>query len=111
MDPPIVRTEIAYYDEYEFLSGDGFHPTFDQDQGEPYDRQINISFMYSARLRGWVQISGHFIVHLDGDFGDRLLARLNSPNYILHPPDPPIYIYNTGMMRIHPKPNVNNFNI
>jgi hypothetical protein len=101
----IIRTETAYYDEYEYMNGDGMYPAFDPDQGEPYDAQIEISFVYDADLRGWVQTSGHFICGLDGDFGTRLLMRLNSPNYILHPPNPVTRIYNSGRRQIHPKSN------
>lgn len=100
----IIRTETAYYDAYEFRYGyDGFYPAFDP-QGEPYDAQTQISFVYDADLNGWVQISGYYIQGLDGDFGEGLLARLNSPNYILHPPNPPNYIYNSDRRQIHPKP-------
>jgi hypothetical protein len=105
-DNQILRTEIAYYDAYEFRYGDGFYPTFDL-QGEPYDAQSEISFVYNATLRGWVQVSGYYIQGLDGNFGARLLERLNSPNYILHPPNPATHIYNTGMRQLYPKPNRN----
>ena len=108
MDHPIIRTETAYYDAYEYMSGDGMYPAFDQDQGEPYTSQIEISFVYDANVNGWVQTSGYYIQGLDGDFGVRLLARLNSPNYILHPPNPVNYIYNIGGRQIHPKPIYNN---
>ena len=107
-DNQILRTETAYYDEYEYTDGDGMYPTFDQDQGEPYTSQIEISFVYDANVNGWVQISGYYIQGLDGDFGERLLARLNSPNYILHPPNPATRIYNTGMRQLYPKLNTNN---
>jgi len=106
-DNQILRTETAYYDEYEYTDGDGMYPTFDQDQGEPYTSQIEISFVYDANVNGWVQISGYYIQGLDGDFGERLLARLNSPNYILHPPNPVTRIYNTGLRQLYPKPNRN----
>lgn len=101
----IIRTEIAYYDDYEYMNCDGFYPTFDQDQGEPYTSQIEISFVYNATLRGWVQVSGHCIQGLDGNFGVRLLERLNSPTYILQPTNPATNIYNTGMCQLYPKPN------
>jgi hypothetical protein len=103
-DNQIIRTETAYYDEYEYMNGDGMYPAFDP-QGEPYDAQIDISFVYNANVNGWVQVSGYYIQGLDGDFGARLLARLNSPNYILHPPNPVTHIYNTGGSQIHPKSN------
>jgi hypothetical protein len=101
---PITRTETAYYDEYEYTDGDGMYPTFDQDQGDPYTSQVEISFVYMGFVGGWVQTSGPFICGLDGDFGDRLLARLNNPNYILQPPNLVAYIYNSGGRQIHPKP-------
>jgi hypothetical protein len=105
-DNQILRTETAYYDAYEFRYGDGLYPAFDL-QGEPYDAQTEISFVYNATLRGWVQVSGYYIQGLDGNFGARLLERLNSPNYILHPPNPATHIYNTGMRQLYPKPNRN----
>jgi len=105
---PIIRTETAYYDAYEYMDGDGMYPTFDQEQGDPYNSQVEISFVYMSFAGGWVQTSGPFICGLDGDFGARLLARLNSPNYILHPPNPATYIYNSGGCQIHPKLNSNN---
>jgi hypothetical protein len=101
---PITRTETAYYDEYEYTNGDGMYPSFDQDI---YSSQIQISFVYMGFVGGWVQASGPCIIGLDGNFGDRLLARLNSPNYILQPPNPANYIYNSGGHQIHPKPNRN----
>lgn len=104
---PITRTETAYYDDYEFRIGDGFYPTFDQDQGEPYNAQVEISFVYMGFAGGWVQTSGPCIIGLDGNFGDGLLARLNSPNYIIQPPNQATYIYNSGGDPIHPKPNRN----
>ena len=100
---PITRTETAYYDEYEYMNGDGMYPTFDQDRGDPYNSQVEISFVYMGFAGGWVQTSGPCIIGLDGNFGDGLLARLNSPNYILHPPNPAICIYNSGGGQIHPK--------
>lgn len=108
MDQPITRTETAYYDEFEYEDGDGFFPTFDIDQGDPYNSQIQVSFVYYANFRGWVQTSGYCIQGLDGNFGVRLLERLNSPNYILHPPNPVNYIYNIVGHQIHPKLNFNN---
>ena len=106
-DNQIIRTETAYYDGYEYNSGDGFYPTFDQNQGDPYTSQTEISFVYNANVNGWVQVSGYYIQGLDGNFGARLLERLNSPNYILHPPNPATHIYNTGMRQLYPKPNRN----
>lgn len=106
-DNQILRTETAYYDAYEYELGDGFYPAFDP-PGDPYDSQTEISFVYDANVDGWVQVSGYYIQGLDGNFGARLLERLNSPNYILHPPNPVTRIYNTGGRQLHPKPNTNN---
>ena len=100
---PITRTETAYYDGYEYSHGDGMYPTFDQDQVEPYSSQVEISFVYMGFVGGWVQTSGPCIIGLDGNFGDGLLARLNSPNYILQPSNPATCIYNRRGDQIHPK--------
>lgn len=110
-DNEILRTETAYYDGFEYTDGDGFYPTFDNDQGSPYDSQTEISFVYDANLLGWVQVSGYYIQGLDGNFGATLLERLNSPNYILHPPNPVTRIYNLGGRQLHPKLNRNTNNI
>jgi hypothetical protein len=103
----IIRREIAYYDAYEFRYGDGFCPAFDP-QGDPYNEQAQITFAYDEHLSGWIQTSNYCIVTLDADFGTSLLARLNSPDYILQPPNPVVYIYNLYRRRIHPNPNNNN---
>jgi hypothetical protein len=104
MAPRIVREMVAYYDRHETIHCDGFYPCFEP-IGEPYVTESVISFEFIERTRSWLQISGESILGLDGNFGDVLLAKLNSSDYIQQPSSPGVLIYNHDGKQIYPKTN------
>lgn len=71
----VVVSQEFVYDEYEFECGDGLFP-------DPVDNDTEISgscMVIKFRKEGvyWVQISGHSIDGLDGEFGVKTLNALN----------------------------------
>ena len=62
----------VYYDSYEYELGDGVYPSCDKSD---FDACMNIRFRREGST--WMQASGRCIDGLDGDYGKKMLARLN----------------------------------
>jgi hypothetical protein len=74
----INSKEELYYDEDEFLYGDGFYPSLNKSKTN-YKIAI-IEFIFIDKLNYWIQLDGICISGLDCDNGINLLNNLNKKN-------------------------------
>ena len=88
---------VMYYDEYERLHGDGFYPS-PETMGEEYSGVVSILFKLNSQDQSWNQISGQPFDGLDGDYGIKLLIKLNEDELC-----PATKIYNSAMQQLYPK--------
>ena len=63
-----------YYDEWEYMNGDGFYPFIEYDAKYP----TNVDIYFVLNNDGvWVQLNGPDILGLDGHGKEKTLAALN----------------------------------
>jgi hypothetical protein len=86
-----------YYDSYEAHFGDGFYPQLEK--GTSLDSSMQIKFCNTDSY--WKQEDQMNIWGLDGDWGDKLLKKLNESLDIY---DQPTIVKNRNGDIIHPKP-------
>ena len=86
-----------YYDEYERLHGDGFYPSSDP-MGEEYSGVVSILFKLDESDQSWSQVSGQPFDGLDGDYGIKLLNKLNDGELC-----PATKIYSSARVQLYPK--------
>lgn len=94
-----------YYDSYEAHFGDGFYPQLEKESSLDSSIQIKFSVFTDSNFCNtdsyWKQEDQMNIWGLDGNWGDKLLKKLNeSLDIYVHP----IIVKNRDGVIIHPKP-------
>ena len=92
-----VKDIVMYYDEYERLHGDGFYPS-PEPMGEEYSGVVSILFKLNESDQSWNQVSGQPFDGLDGDYGIKLLNKLNDGELC-----PATKIYSSARVQLYPK--------
>ena len=92
-----IKDIVMYYDEYERLNGDGLYPSSDP-MGEEYSGAVSILFKLNESDQSWNQVSGQPFDGLDGDYGIKLLNKLNDGILC-----PAIKIYSSARVQLYPK--------
>ena len=92
-----VKDIVMYYDEYERKFGDGFYPS-PEPMGEEYSGVVSIFFKLDESDQSWSQVSGQPFDGLDGDYGIKLLNKLNDGELC-----PAIKIYSSARQQLYPK--------
>jgi hypothetical protein len=92
-----VKDIAMYYDEYERLHGDGFYPS-PEPMGDEYSGFVSILFKLNESDQSWNQISGQSFDGLDGDYGIKLLNKLNDGELF-----PATKIYSSARVQLYPK--------
>jgi hypothetical protein len=73
LDKIVTKEVILFYDEYEANFGDGLYPS-DEQESHLDSREKHV---FQKKGDMWHQISNHCIQGLDGDYGVKLLKKLN----------------------------------
>jgi len=71
----IIATEKLYYDEHEYIYGDGFYPCIEETT--ICSQPAIVEFLYNKIFNSWIQIGGICISGLDCDEGTNLLDFMN----------------------------------
>ena len=73
-----ITAEIeVYYDEYEYMHGDGFYPFLKRENASDACTRVG----FEVKNNRWLQTTGPYIYGLDGTYGADFLEFLNSTIY------------------------------